>query len=364
MEILSNSSGRHSHGILHGLGHFYSRSWSAFQKSHSKRWRRCLPSNNLDIDSCTASKLLFCFLPIPKPSNTGLPFLVNGTFSLTSSRRVLESSTIDDKSEDKKEEDQWNKDVLLKGVAKALCQAVLQKYSSSRSAGQLFHLFPLPHRVYDPLLLETIVTPFYATITSSETMKVFYCKQSKRCHSIAEKDVSVLSEEIPIDIQDAIIACKEKINETNIWLQIPEKILNTIKDLQPNVYQIKVKPLDFYLETLIQNLSFVLQDNSQQMHQTAYRVLLHSLNLCPQNRYITSLLKNKSWIISQDENGNKFLCKPGALVSRKGAAASLVGFTNNFFPSEIIDFSDEQFEKLCIRDVLKLSPSKRYPGNS
>ena len=306
------------------------------------------PSEDLQVDSQTKTKFLFCFLPLPVPPDTGLPFLVNATFAVTSSRRYLEFSTMDDKSTSKNNDGKWNRDLILKGVVPALCNAVLAK-SRTHEQKQLFHLFPCLNQVADSLM-ELLIRSFYEKMTTDGSMKVFLNKARRTYHALVENSACIFSEHIPIDIQDALISCASAMPSNYVWLQVPANILTTIQILKPDLCRQKVKTIEYFLAAVMTQLCQIL-DFGETFIYSAYKFLLYALENHSQNKTIVNSLSRNPWIFPESctdtRSSNIVLRKPNELVRPDGAAASLLSFTNDFFPSQIIPFRSDHFQTLC-----------------
>ena len=307
------------------------------------------PSVDLNVNSLTRSKLLFCFLPLPVPPETGLPFLVNATFAVTSSRRYLEFSTMDDKSEGTKSNDgAWNRMLIEVGVVPALCSAVLAR-SQTHNQEHLFNLFPVLNTFADPLM-ENLVRSFYAKLTQDPSLKVFLNKAFRTYHALGENGVIIFSKLIPLDIQNCLVQCSSAMPRNNVWLQIPPHVLFALNTLQPQLCVQRTKTIEFFLKQLMPRMHEIFSRGSIFI-DNAYKVLTHALNNCSMNADVKNLLSWNAWIIPGNFNVSSdstlVLRKPNELVRPDGTAASLLPFTNEFFPSEVVPLGSPEFELLC-----------------
>ena len=327
------------------------------------------PSEDLCLKS--HSKLLFCFLPLPMPPDTGLPFLVNATFAVTSSRRYLEFNTMDDKSRGVKSENgEWNRTLIEKAVVPALCAAVSDK-TQSHEPEKVFNLFPSLAQAPEPLMKQ-LISSFYQRLAEKSDLKVFFNKARNTYHALVENNAFIFSEEIPSDVQDALIECAKVMSVNCTWLQIPKKVLATLKELQPNLIRQKTKSIDYFVGLLMPNLHQILTRGNWYVEQV-YKVLLYALERSPWSKNIVPVLCSNPWIIPKSltafQSYNLVLKKPSELVRPDGRAAGLLYFTDDFFPSETIPFQSKHLKLLCeqsfgmFSDYLPINAIKAIIGN-
>ena len=306
------------------------------------------PSVDLNLNTNTKSKLLFCFLPLPMPPNTGLPFLVNATFAVTSSRRYLEFNTMDDKSRGVRSNGAWNRALIEKAVVPALCAAVLVK-SRTYQPEHLFNLFPSSSSFADALM-QKLIRSFYTKLTQDLNMKVFLSKKFGTYHALGENGTFIFSELIPLNIQNALVQCSFVLSTNQIWLQITPRVLSALRTFRAQLCGQKIKTIEFFLNEMMPRIHQVLNSGSIYI-ENAYKVLLYALENYSMNGEVKKCLSQYAWIITANfnisNNSNLNLKKPCELVRTDGTAASLLSFTNEFFPSEVVSLQSVHFDILC-----------------
>ena len=274
---------------------------------------------------------------------------MNATFAVTSSRRYLEFNTMDDKSRGAKSNNgAWNRALIEKAVVPALCAAVLDK-SRTHQPETLCNLFPISSLIADPLM-ENLISSFYTKLTQDSNMKVFLSKKFETYHAFGENDTFIFSEFIPLDIQDALIQCSFVLATNQKWLQVAPRVLSALRAFSAQLCGQKVKTIEFFLNELMPRIDQILNSGSIYI-DNAYKVLLYALENYPMNGEVKKCLSRYAWIITANfgvsNNSNLNLKTPCELVRTDGTAASLLSFTNEFFPSEVVSLQPVHFETLC-----------------
>ena len=335
------------------------------QKSQSYQWdifvtapgkkssdgTRCVgsiafPSHDLDLRKNCQVRILFCFLPLPHPQDTGLPFLVNGTFAVTSSRRYLELNSADDKSADKSSDGSWNRDILQLGAAESLCTAVLTR-SCTHSQEHLFHLFPKMSNDADPLC-KMVMETFYTRIASDPLLTVFCCPNSLNLVALCNTKVFLISDDIPDNIRQSLSTCSavlkpETLNGA-IYLVLPPKILECLRLFASGFFKEKEKSFVDIFHQLIP-LSFELYVGSNEVFRENFLSIVHyALDQMRGDTAVMNLLKNYSWVSTKSVGGHVEMKRPLELVNPDSKIAEFLDFTGSFFPCEGMKLTEDHME--------------------
>ena len=296
------------------------------------------PSNDLKLESNTDNQLLFCFLPLPHPPSTGLPFLVNGSFAVTSSRRHLELDAVDDKSDQKRIEGQWNRDILQRAAAPALCDAVLVK-ASTHTQDQLFNLFP-GHSSDTERLCRIVSDAFYKKLTTDCGMKVFSCPLIDELVSFADTRVVIIADDIPEDIRASLLKCAQYSGINEAWISLTRKVQTALRSFDEGRLKAKEQNFSYFFGRLISNAKHLFTECKPQYLMIIY----HALKVCHDDAGIKQTLQSIPWVVAgTDINKESVQVKiPVELLNPHSIAADLLYFTSKFFPSEQMKFTNEQ----------------------
>ena len=328
--------------------------WDIFVRSSDLRSKsdktRCVgaiafPSKDLKLESNTNNQFLFCFLPLPHPPSTGLPFLVNGSFAVTSSRRNLEVDTVDDRSEEKRIEGQWNRDILQRAAAPALCDAVLAK-ASTHSQDELFNLFP-NYSQESERLTQLLSLTFYDRLTSDAGMKVFKPSKSEELVSFSDKRVIVISHNVPEEVRLSIMNCAPYSSSPDMWISLNNRVQNSISHFFGERLKNKERNFTFFFTDLIKKAAGLFEFQRQDY----ITLVQHALNQSHCDFEIRQTLQKFPWVaVTSTLNGVEGEVKvkfPNQLVHPQSNAGELLYFTSNFFPSEQMDLTTDQMSLMC-----------------
>ena len=340
--------------------------WDIFVTAPGKKssdGTRCVgsiafPSNDLDLAKICNTRNLFCFLPLPHPQDTGLPFLVNGTFAVTSSRRYLEVNSADDKSADKSGDGTWNQDIMQLGAAESLCTAVLAR-SCTHSQQHMFHLFPKMSNDADPLC-KIVMETFYARIGSDPLLTVFSSPSSLNLVALCNPKVFLISDNVPENIRQSLLACsavlKPETRNGAIYLVLPPNISNCLRTFAPNIFSEKEKDFVDILDQLIP-LSFELFVTSNEVVRENFLSIIHfALDQMRGNATVVKLLKDNHWVLTDNGNGDAKMMRPLDLVNPRSKIAEFLDFSKKYFPCEGMKLSKEHMKfmsaNLGLNDLL------------
>ncbi|XP_075241760.1 sacsin-like [Convolutriloba macropyga] len=328
--------------------------WDIFVRSSDLRSKpdktRCVgaiafPSKDLKLESNTNNQLLFCFLPLPHPPSTGLPFLVNGSFAVTSSRRNLEVDTVDDRSEEKRIEGQWNRDILQRAAAPALCDAVLSK-ASTHTQDQLFNLFPNYSQEIERLT-QLLSLTFYDRLTSDAGMKVFKPSKSEELVSFSDKRVIVISHNVPEEVRLSIMNCAPYSSSPDMWISLNNRVQNSVSLFFGERLKNKERNFTFFFTDLIKKAAGLFEFQRQDY----ITLVQHALNQSHCDFEIRQTLQKFPWVaVTSTLNGVEGEVKvkfPKQLVHPRSNAGELLYFTSNFFPSEQMNLTADQMSLMC-----------------
>ena len=307
---------------------------------HSSDKTRCVGAVALNIEGPNNAQnhLFFCFLPIPQPADTELPFMVNGTFAITSSRRQIEIQTMDDKADDSK----FNKIILEKAVPKALMN-VLSAFARLNTENETLRYFPTTSKKEANIHL--VVKEFYRLVVSSHDLKAFETPNGKV--ALAESRVKIVSPELPSDVKKEVVAFFFENNSTQsqmIILDMPSSLLYALKKHQPIFLHSKSVDLSTVLPEII---SSVNADNVTSISALLNYVLGDSDCL----EAIKDLLKLKPWILSQDPSG--ILKRPCDLINPEGNAYHISKELKECLISPAMKFSTERVRTLFLLGMPK-----------
>ncbi len=302
------------------------------------------PSASLDLQTYTQSRLLFCFLPLPQPEDTGLPFLINGTFAVHSSRRFLEVSTMDDKSEEKSNDGAWNRDILELGATEALCDAIKTKsLQENVTQNTLFKLFPHDSTAKDAFC-KVFIKAFYEKLVNDQTLAVFEAVNHRSNCSLSESGVCLLDASMPSEVRESLSTFLSFQESSEIWLQLPVDLIEMLCKEQPHEIGPKLRNFSDVLTLIIPHLSKSLEtpDGRRQVRTISHYILATSSQLDPR---LVDYLKGAEWILTEVDE-QFVLKKPNELVSPKSQLAELVSFSNEFFPSKELELAVTQLKVL------------------
>ncbi|XP_053546606.1 sacsin [Bombina bombina] len=264
------------------------------KNSNTGKWTPCL----LNFEG-----IVFCFLPLPISS--GLPFHVNGSFSVTSNRKSLWTTT---------EKGEWNKKLLSDAVIVALLTALtrLQLLSQNGDIEDYCYYTFWPDVKKANTQFKEVVECFYKVVTfgfANSFPAVFsngeeYCTIKHACflqledikdakiHSLAEKvfRLSLKKPYLTVSLPDWVKNCFVSSNCFN------ELLLNTYNWER------------FYREIVFENLeSLDIEDRNA--------LILHAIDM--QDKELNMLLKSKPCIPSYHGNlqYTEKLVHPGGKVS-------------------------------------------------
>ena len=300
------------------------------------------PSNDLKLESNTNNQLLFCFLPLPHPPSTGLPFLVNGSFAVTSSRRHLELDAVDDKSDQKRIEGQWNRDILQRAAAPALCDAVLSK-ASTHTQDQLFNLFPNYSNETNHLG-RILSHAFYQKLTSDPSMKVFRSRKTREFLAFTDRRFVVISDDIPEDIRASLMNCVGYSRSSHIWVSLAANVQTSLKQFNAALLKAKEKSFPYFLNELIVNAEPLFIHN----RTDCLKIMNHALFLSYSNPEIKKILITVPWVAVSPYNDSEIVMKmPNQLVHPKSKVAEILHFSTNFFPSDLMKLTENELSHMC-----------------
>ena len=328
--------------------------WDIFVTAPGKKssdGTRCVgsiafPSDDLDLTNNCNARILFCFLPLPHPQDTGLPFLVNGTFAVTSSRRYLELNSADDKSADKSSDGSWNRDILQLGAAESLCTAVLTR-SCTHSQEHLFHLFPKMSNDADPLC-KIVMETFYSRIASDPLFTVFCSPNSLNLVALCNPNVFLISDNIPENIRQSLLACsavlKPKILNEAIYLALPPNILGCLRIFAADIFSEKEKDfVDIFHQLIPLSFELFLASN-EAISENFLSIIHYALDQMRGNSTVVKLLKDNNWVSTNRENEEAKMKRPMDLVNPSSKIAEFLDFTEDFFPCKGLKLSEEHME--------------------
>ena len=300
---------------------------------HSSDKTRCVGAVALNIEGPNNAQnhLFFCFLPIPQPADTELPFMVNGTFAITSSRRQIEIQTMDDKADDSK----FNKMLLEKAVPKALMN-VLAAFARLNAESQTLRYFPTTSKTEASIHL--VVKEFYRLFVSSNDLKAFETPTGKV--ALAESRVKVISPDLPCNVKKEIVSFFFKNNSTKsgiIIIDLPSFLPDALKKHQPSFLCSKTVHLSDVLPNIIPSLTL---GNVTSISAVLDYILRNSDCLETNKR----VLIVKPWILSQDPNG--ILKRPCDLINPEGNAFQISEELKECLISPAMKFSTENVRAL------------------
>ena len=138
---------------------------------------------------------------------------MNWSFAVALSRRHLELDAVHDKSDQKRIEGQWNRDILQCAAAPALCDAVLAK-ASSHSQDQSFNLFPNYSNETNQLG-RMLSHTFYPKLPCAET--VFRSRKTGELLAFTNTWFVFIADHIPEDIRASLMSCVGFSRSSYIW---------------------------------------------------------------------------------------------------------------------------------------------------
>ena len=286
---------------------------------------RCVGAVALNINGPPAnmSHLLFCFLPIPQPPDTGLPFMVNGTFAITSSRRQIEIQTMDDKADDSR----FNNVILGQAVPEALIN-VLSVFAETHSESETLKFFPNTYKTEANIHL--VVRQFYKLFVSSLSLKVF----GRRKVAMADPRVKIMSPSLPANVRTEIVnffSCYDS-QQNIIYLDIPSFLTDVLQKFEPTFLRSKIATLSSVLPNLVSRLIPVNVTSVL----TVLQYVLSDTNCLEANK---NVLTSRPWILSQDTSAP--LKKPCELINPEGNAFSISQCLKECLVSPLMNFSAE-----------------------
>ena len=310
------------------------------------------PSHDLKLQSNTDRQLLFCFLPLPNPHSTGLPFLVNGSFAVSPSRRHLELESADDRSHQRSIEGRWNHDILEKAVVPALRNALLSK-ARTHTQEQLFNLFPDANGQVDVFCL-SILKLFYSQLATDINLRLFSKSYgaSDRFLSLQDSGVCLISDDVPYHIHDSVLACNSMVPDVHL-ISLPAKIMTALRLYEKSVYNNK----RLNLSRILSYWQFEKFASCLPATQRHYCRVLKFILESPIDKSMRSILYREKWVlVDLDNSVEKMMKKPCDLVKPGSDVSQLLHFTKMFTPSQVMAIDENGYDSMC----LKLGLNDKY----
>ena len=290
--------------------------------------------------SCEASAPLFCFLPLPLPEDTGLPFLVNGNFAVSCSRRQLDIETGDDKSEEKSINAQWNQRILNEAVLKSLLITLLAKTPEQQ---KLFSLFPKPPGTLVPDV-RSLVDKFYKCLIENSDVKIFESINKMGRFALCDQNVTFLPIIADENFRQSVIACLRATSTEKTWISLPSEIHKYLVESCRSFMMQKTANLESLAILILQQATLFMADL-----KSDYLAVLHYAIDLDFSQAVTNCLKNYRcfWVNNEHQIQMKYvheLILPSAEISK------MLYFTRLYFPADEMELSARHLNK-CVNTL-------------
>ncbi|XP_075046061.1 sacsin-like [Mixophyes fleayi] len=280
--------------------------------------------------------IVFCFLPLPVSS--GLPFHINGTFSVMSNRKNLWDTTV---------KGEWNKTLLCDAVLLSVLTA-LSQLEKLNQIGNIhdycYHTFWPDITKVNTHLTEVVKSFYHAIAFGFEKSFPALFSNGHECCTI--KHACFLELE---NIKDETIQRLAKKMFTVIlkkpylaidlpgWVRNSFRVSNCDKELDNNVYNC----VRFYRDIIFENLDSLDTEDRNVL-------ILHAIDL--QNNALDNLLISKPCIPSSSHGKLQFIAK---MVHPMGKASALYEPEEGCFPQGAEFLKPKRLERLHTLGMLK-----------
>ncbi|KAM4016074.1 sacsin-like [Anomaloglossus baeobatrachus] len=280
--------------------------------------------------------LVFCFLPLPV--STGLPFHINGTFSVMSNRKTLWETTA---------KGEWNKHLLCDAVIVAVITALLQ-LQALNEIGDLedyyYYTFWPDITKVNSRFLELVKSFYHAIAFGLENSLPHLFNNGKKCCTIEHAcflDLSMFKDEPIEKLARKVFSIHLKKPYLAVdlpdWVKHSFSVSNGYSELEKNFYNFE----RFYREIVFENLHRLEREDRNAL-------IIYAIDL--KNRQINSLLLLKPCIPSSLHANLQFITN---LVHPNGKVSALYDPEEGCFPhgSEFLEL--ERLESLHMLGLLK-----------
>ncbi|XP_069804868.1 sacsin-like [Dendropsophus ebraccatus] len=260
--------------------------------------------------------IVFCFLPLPV--STGLPFHINGTFSVMSNRKTLWETTA---------KGEWNKHLLCDAVLVALITALLQLQElnlNGDTEDYYYHTFWPDITKVNTHFIEMVKSFYHAVAFGLESSLPHLFTNGQECFTIKHAcflDLEMFKDETIQHLVKKVFSMHlpkpYKAVDLPDWVKGSFSVSNCYSELEKNCYNCK----RFYREIVFEKLDCLEREDRNAL-------ILYAIDL--KDKELSSLLLSKPCIPSSLDGNLQFITN---LVDPKGKVSALYDPEEGRFPN-------------------------------
>ncbi|XP_066462105.1 sacsin-like [Eleutherodactylus coqui] len=280
--------------------------------------------------------IVFCFLPLPV--STGLPFHINGTFSVMSNRKTLWETTA---------KGEWNRHLLCDAVLVAIITALLQLQTLNQSGdveNYSYHTFWPDVSKVNSRFMEMVKSFYHAVAFGLQSFLPPLFSNGQECCTVTHAcflDLEMFKDETIRQLAKKVFSMHLK--RPNLAIDLPDwvkhgfKASNSYSELEKNFYSCE----RFYREIVFENLDRLETEDRNAL-------ILYAIDL--KDKELNSILVSKP-CIPTTPHGNLQLIK--SLVHPMGKVSALYDPEEGRFPDGAEFLEQERLGSLHTLGLLK-----------
>ncbi|XP_073512658.1 sacsin-like [Phyllobates terribilis] len=280
--------------------------------------------------------MVFCFLPLPV--STGLPFHINGSFSVMSNRKTLWETTA---------KGEWNKHLLCDAVIVAIITALLQLQALNENGEtEDYHYYTFWPDItkVNTRFMEMVKSFYHAIAFGLEDSLPHLFSNGQECCTIEHAcflDLEIFKDETIQKLAKKVFSMHLKKPYLAVdlpdWVKHSFSVSNSYSELEKNFYNCE----RFYREIVFQNLDHLEREDRNAL-------IIYAIDL--KNKQINSVLLLKPCVPSSLHDHLQFITN---LVHPKGKVSALYDPEEGRFPHGAEFIEMERLEYLHTLGLLK-----------
>ncbi|XP_056400807.1 sacsin-like isoform X2 [Hyla sarda] len=280
--------------------------------------------------------MMFCFLPLPVFN--GLPFHINGTFSVMSNRKTLWETTI---------KGEWNKHLLSDAVLVAVITALLQLQELNQNGDiedYYYHTFWPDITKVNTLFMEMVKSFYHAIAFGLERFLPPLFNNGRKCCTIKHAcflDLEIFKDEKIQQLAKKVFSMHLRKPYMAVdlpdWVKHSFNVSNSDSELEKNYYNYE----RFYREIVFENLDCLEQEDRNAL-------IIYAIDL--KNKELNSVLVSKPCIPSSLHENLQFITN---LVHPMGKVSALYDPEEGRFPDGSEFLKVERLENLHTLGLVK-----------
>ncbi|XP_069597887.1 sacsin-like [Ranitomeya imitator] len=287
-----------------------------------------------DLEDFTG--MVFCFLPLPV--STGLPFHINGSFSVMSNRKTLWETTA---------KGEWNKQLLCDAVIVAVITALLQLQALNENGDiedYYYYTFWPDVTKVNTRFMEMVKSFYHAIAFGLENTLPHLFNNGQECCTIEHAcflDLEMFKDETIQKLAKKVFSMHLKKPYLAVdlpdWVKHSFSMSNSHSELEKNFYNCE----RFYREIVFENLDHIKREDRNAL-------IIYAIDL--KNKQMNSLLLLNPCIPSSLHDNLQFITN---LVHPKGKVSALYDPEEGRFPQGAEFLEMERLEYLHTLGLLK-----------